>query len=251
MTRVRSRPAGPGPDARIDELMDTASRWLAQMRYFDCERTCTRALALAREARDFERMARICLPLQEARRQRMQIALDAGLVAVASSRRELPRPLVHGCYLVQAPMIGAEARALRELAFARSIPVLIVCREPLTSKDLWPVVAVGEQVLRVRIPPPSGVRRTGKGVTQDELTEPPTLAWFTEALEKLGDEAIARLKPEDPPQWRVDDLLEFLDALPEHEKLHQALEAECRRAIGAPEPEGERRRGLPDNPFCF
>ena len=38
------------------------------------------------EARDYERMARICLPLQEARRQKMQLAQDARRVVVAPSR---------------------------------------------------------------------------------------------------------------------------------------------------------------------
>ena len=45
--------------------------------------------------------------------------------------------------------------------------------------------------------------------------------------------------------------LEALDALPDHEKLHQALAAACREAIHAPAPERPRRRGRHDDPFSF
>jgi hypothetical protein len=56
----------------------------------------------------------------------------------------------------------------------------------------------------------------------------PDLTWFLSTGEALGDAALARIDPKDPAQWRVDDLLEMLDAVPDHEKLHQALAAACR-----------------------
>ncbi|MFN3311207.1 MAG: ABC transporter permease, partial [Thermomonas sp.] len=42
--------------------------------YFAAERLCLEALELAHKACDYERMARICLPLQEARRQKRDLA---------------------------------------------------------------------------------------------------------------------------------------------------------------------------------
>jgi hypothetical protein len=71
------------------------------------------------------------------------------------------------------------------------------------------------------------------------------------AAEAMGDAAIARLRPEDPAAWRIDDLMEFLDAHPDHEKLHQRLADECRKAITEPLPEERRHRPIADDPYCF
>lgn len=224
--------------ARIDETMERASEALARTEYFEAESLCLRALYMAHRAEDFERMARICLPLQEARRQKRLMAIDAGRVFVVSRPEDVPRGLVAGRYLVQPPMIGADARTLRELADRHRVPALVLCREPTTKAGLWPMVAVGPQTIRAKVLPPSD-------------TGAPHAAWFEMAAEALGDAAIARLKPDDPPQWRIDDLLEFLDAHPDHEKLHQRLEEACRAAVGAPEPTGRRRRNVIDDPYGF
>ncbi|MHC4996015.1 MAG: hypothetical protein ACYTGQ_13285, partial [Planctomycetota bacterium] len=72
---------------QIDTLMEEASEALAHTDYFRCEKRCLQALALARDDNDYERYARILLPLQEARRLRRQAAADAGtyiLTAVLS-----------------------------------------------------------------------------------------------------------------------------------------------------------------------
>ena len=47
----------------IDELMERASTALANGDYFECASMCERALVQARRSDDFERMARVCLPL--------------------------------------------------------------------------------------------------------------------------------------------------------------------------------------------
>ncbi len=67
--------AGTGPHP-IDELMERASLALARTDYFGAERTCLRAIARAVAASDWERAARMCLPLQEARRQKRMLAID-------------------------------------------------------------------------------------------------------------------------------------------------------------------------------
>ncbi len=224
--------------ARIDETMERASEALAATDYFQAESLCLRALDMAHRAGDFERMARICLPLQEARRQKRLLAIDARPVFVISRPEDVPRRLEAGRYLVQPPMIGADARALRETADRQRVPALVLCREPATRAGQWPIVAVGPQTIRAKVPPPANATA-------------PDAAWFEMAAEALGDAAIDRLKPDDPPHWRIEDLLEFLDAHPDHEKLHQRLDEACRAAIGAPEPAGRRRRNVIDDPFGF
>ncbi len=230
----------------IDELMERACQHVAAAEYFDAERVCTRCLRGSRSNLDFERMARIVLPLQEARRQRRVAALDAGMVAVVRTRHDLPRPLAAGCYLLKPPMIGRDGTSLRETLNRRGIPASVLTREPLTRMGKWPIVGVGPMVVRTQVEPPWPVARDETSPSKDTDTRLPPLEWFARASEALGDVAIAALAPGDHPHYRVDDLLDFLEAHPEHEKLHQELERACRAAIGTAEPTLPRRRGIED-----
>ncbi len=250
----------------VDALMERASASLARTRYFDAAEECLSALALARRADDFDRMARICLPLQEARRWIRQEALDTGRVTVVATPADLGAEPEPGCYLVQPPLIGIDARQIRQQAWARRICVFVLCREPRTRIDQWPIVGVGERVARVRIdPPPGTVRWTAEsGVPRpmagDLVTGPICVEWFAAAGEELGDRAIAEAHasagddPPDPPAWIVDDFLDYLEACPEHEKFIQALAGACRDAIGTTTPRDRRRRrplGANANPYSF
>jgi hypothetical protein len=237
----------------LDRLMERATAALLATRYFEAERLASQALHKAYRALDFERMARIVLPLQEARRQKRQAAEDAGAVFVFSSLAALEGPASPGMYLVQPPLIGADARGWREAADAQRTPVFVLTREPMSRDGLWPVVMVGDISIRTKVAPPYPVSRVESGATRDDSARfgPPAPAWFVRAAEALGDAAIARLNPADPAAWRVEDLLLATDAHPYHEKLHQALGACCREAVGAPLPEGRRPRPMIDDPFSF
>lgn len=241
------------PASRIDEIMDAASERLVATAYFDTVRLCARAAAMCVKAREWERLSRIAMPLLEARRQIRQLAVDvadAGVVRVIDTPEALRHAAVPGCTLVMPPLIGADARVYRLAAEQRQTPVLVHAREPITAAGLWPIVGVSVLTVRTRIPPPQGVERTGTGVTRDILREPIGLAWFEAAAEALGDAAIASLDPNAPAAHLVEDLLERIDAVPEHEKLHQALAETARRAALEPPPNFPRRRG-PDHPYSF
>ena len=114
-TRARDALAESGFDRA-----DTVQRFLM----FDQENpnSIVACLRMARENDDFERMYRICLPLQEARRHIRQFAEDAGFRTVVASGADVPSPLTPGCYLVQPPLIGLDGRALRELSRASGTP---------------------------------------------------------------------------------------------------------------------------------
>ncbi len=231
----------------IDQIMERASAALAVTDYFLAARLCLKALERAHRIGDFERMSRIVLPLQEARRQIRDTALDSG---VCLERTTLPEPgeiFGVGCYLLCPPLIGVDGRSFRELAEGRRTPALVLTREPQTSAGKWPIVAVGggggpaglPVVVRVQVDPPAA------GLTPD---------WFIATQEALGDAAIAKAnaKHETPaPDHLVEDLLELLEAVPDHEKLHQALEAACRDAAAAEPSTRPRRRPLVDDPFSF
>lgn len=242
----------------IDALMDEASEALAKTAYFEAESLCLKAMARARREVDFERMGRICLPLQESRRQRRHEACDAGAVHVI---RGLPPrgvsagPLESGLYLVEPPMVGVEGRTVRALVFRRQLPAMVLVREPTTQAGMWPMVAVGEIGAGLNVPPALGqrepmvVRVKVKPPARDDGL--PDAAWFLAAQEALGDAAIAKVKPDQPADHRVDDLLELLDAVPDHEKLSQALQSACQDASKEGVSALVRRRPVVVDPFSF
>ncbi len=201
----------------VTSLMTKAQQALARNHWFEAERMCTRALDMARGEGDFNLMARIVLPLQEARRQRMQLALDSKKIVIVDEPSVEERKIEVKCYLVQPPLVGADARRMRLLALEREIPAMFLCREPKTQLGLCPVVAIGQVTVRTRIDPP-------------KKWDKPDLAWYVAACEQLGDAAIETLDRTAEPARQVDALLERLDAIPDHEKLHQVFAEVCKEA---------------------
>jgi len=242
-----------GQPRTIDATMERASAALVAARYFECEKLCHRAVAAAWRARDVERLSRICLPLQESRRLIRQQATDAaqaGAIVVMTRSADFPAKAGAGFYLAQPPLIGADARRMRDLLWSRQVPSLVLAREPMTQTGRWPMVAVGEKSVRVQVEPPAGVVWTGQGVRRDEVTGTPTPEWFLAAGEALGDAAFKAIDGRLPAIWRVEDLLIALDGFPDHEKLHQHLADACRAAMHEVAPTGMRPRS--DGPAnCF
>lgn len=237
----------------IDQLMERASEALVTTQYFEAEALALRALGRAALANDFERMARICLPLQEARRQKRHEAVDAGYTVVLHGLPARGAALRAGCYLLEPPLIGIEANTLREMCDRKKVPALVLCREPTTSAGKWPIVGVGGSdreslVIRVQVPPApgfEGLKRSPDGAAG------PTGEWFLRTQEALGDAAIAKVSDKLPADYRALDFMEYLRAVPDHEKLHQALERACREAAKVPPSEKPRRRTVIDDPFGF
>lgn len=245
----------------IDDLMERASTALVRTDYFGAERLALRGLHKSVSTSDWERAARACMPLQEARRQKRLQAIDA-VVGDASNMRviseaQAAQKLQPGCYLVQPPLVALDGRRLRELANEREIPVFILTREPMTRAGQWPMAAVlGQLSIRTKVAPPAGVKPAPGGMslahpTGDESASPPSIDWFVAAGEALGDSAIAKVNADDPPAHQAMDLLDFVDAFPDHEKLHQRLEDACRRAAVQPAPAFPRRRPLVQDPYSF
>lgn len=205
---------------KADRLMEEASEALVATRYFDCERKASEALALVHQSHDYDRMGRIVLPLQEARRLRRQLACDVKKVVRVDSYPELEglmtgaKPIKPGCYLLEPPLVGADGRELREKALSADIPVLVIVREPQSRLGLIPIVAVGPFTIRTKVDPPKKV----------------DVAWIQSAAEALGDDALSLVDPEECAADRVDHIIDLLAAFPDHEKLHQALAAACTEA---------------------
>lgn len=200
-------------------MMEEASAALTAGEYFDCEHIADEALHMAWQRQEYGEMARILLPLQEARRQRRLAAVDADHVRILESG--LPSPgsvLQPGIYIVQPPQVGADAMALRHAALTQKIPVIALAVEPVTRMGLLPVVSVGPVVLRTRVPQPARI----------------DASWVLEAIDCLTSQAIAALDTTRPLGRQIDILVDDLDALPESELLHQRLMETCIAAARQP-----------------
>jgi len=239
------RPADPG---QLEGLIGRAEAALNAQMWFEAISPAERAVRGARTVGQITLAARGAEVLGCARAAIRAAALATGtafVIDTPSARASVP-----GCYLVQPPLIGAEARSLRETLERRGVPALIVCREPMTHTGLWPIVGVGEVVVRVQVDPPPGVEKAD-GVTHDHLAAPPPIDWFDRASTALGARTLGEIDPDEPAWYRVDDLLDRLDAAADHAPLYEALAETCREAAARPAPTLPRRRPLVDDPYSF
>jgi hypothetical protein len=207
-------------NGRIDQIMERASKALVRADYFVCERLASEALQRAMAVGDYERAARIALPLQESRRMIRDMAFDTRRVFVIDSSPPKGRDIRPGMYLIGPPRVGVEGRVLREDALSHDVPVIVLVREPTTREGLWPVVAVGPVTIRSKVAPPVAPRRRARSAAglADAV---PTPEWFINTCEHLGDVAISGVPVGAKGPMRVMALYDRLCALPDHEKLHQ------------------------------
>jgi hypothetical protein len=229
--------------AKAEQWMEKASVALVATDYGEAERCCMKALSVARAANDFDLMARICLPLQEARRQRRHAACDIPGCRLANVMPAVAEVIAAGRWLLEPPLVGIDGRSLRELAARRDVPVMVLVREPQSRSGRWPIVGVGTGprepvVVRAQVEPPADPAR-------------PDLAWFMAAQEALGDAAIAKAPRNVPADHHVDDMLDLLEAVPDHEKLLQATAQACRDAAGTEPSSLPRRRPILEDAFSF
>lgn len=211
-------PAAPArTPANVDELMEQAEAALRAGRWFEAERHALRALNAARRVENWDAMARISLPLQEARRLRLAKAFDTKKFTIVEQAVHDADEVKTGCYLIQPPLVAADARRLRLAALRQEVPAAVLCREPLTKLKRCPIVAIGAVTIRARIEPPKNPKK-------------PTLEWLIAAMEALGDAGIESIDTGLDLDRQIDHVLACLDAMPDHEKLHQILGDMCRRA---------------------
>ena len=211
---------------KVDELMTKAAQSSKRGALFEAERLAEKAFAMVRQEHDFPAMAKLCMQLSEIRTQRWNLALSVGRITIIDTPFDENVKVAKGCYLVQPPLVGSDARRLRLTAMAREVPAAVLCREPLTQTRLVPIVAISPgSTLRTKIPAPRDAAK-------------PDLEWFADAMQELGDVSLELLDPTLPVMKRIEILIDDLDALPEHAGLHEALKAACEeaRALAATGP---------------
>ncbi len=219
----------------VDELLEKTRGSLDRKAYFEAERMALKALQIARQVNDFERMIMAVTPLWEAREGRLKAALSGRKVTVVDEPVTENTKVKPGCYLVEPPQVGADGRRLRLSGLQNDVAVAVICREPLTQLKQWPIVAIGAGVtMRARIAPPKDQSK-------------PDMKWFAGAMEQLGEWAMQTIDPTLEPVRRIDVILERLDTVPDYRGLHELLIETCHEAIeardNAPPPEPPRKRG--------
>lgn len=203
------------PARHIEETMEQASAALARGDYFEAERLCAKALLSAFARGEFDLVARIAMPLQEARRQRRLMAINANRIFVFESEPPSGESrLEPGCYVVRAPLVAADARRISEAALQQKVPVIALATEPRTQAGLLPIAIVGATTLRAKMKPPRAF----------------TPQWCLTAIDALTESALETFDPGRAPHRQVEDLVEKVMTLPESEALHQKLTEVAHRA---------------------
>jgi hypothetical protein len=172
--------------------MEEASEALARTDYFACEKLCLQALDLARDSNDYERYARILLPLQESRRLRRQAAADAGtfiLTAELSPQAILDQHPAGCLLLTDPPYTDEHEQAIRQLAFERELNIEVLLMGP---KDLRQA--------------------------------------FEQHAERVGDAAVAAVPNHADPTDRIEAYWHTVQRVGDHEIAHQRLAQAARDA---------------------
>lgn len=205
----------------IQKSLAQAEAALQSGQWFEAERLGLSCVDAAIAADDHGLAADACLPLQEARRQRLIAAIDAceGQVTIVTSVPQEVETATAGVHLLIPHAVGADARRLRIAALQSEVPALVVCREPDTERGLVPIVAIGGRTVRAYVDPPDD-------------PESPDLAWVLGAQEALGDAAIDNLDPALTGPGLVDSLRTGMESIPDHERIHQALASALRELAG-------------------
>jgi hypothetical protein len=121
-----------------------------------------------------------------------------------------------GRYLVQPPLVGRDAGIIHGALRERGWAAIVLCREPLTSLGLCPIVALGSGVIvRVQIEEPKNPSK-------------PTCAWFDHAIVELGEHVLSKTDKNSTSQRQLDYLLAHLPAVSICPSIYGAGIALCR-----------------------
>lgn len=230
--------------ATLDEQMEQASQALARMDYLTCETLCVAALAEARQQRRWPYYARILLPLQEARRQRRQIAAEGtirlGTTSLTGEPADWLDELETGCIVVTPPHGQAEATALQQAAREQRRYVEVIWSQSDRTANQWRIGSfTGPRITCERPAPPA--RWQDCWLAAEAPPEPAPAGhsqtpadWCLDTMEALGDAAIEKVEARTDAipggEQRVALLEPMLEVVPDHEILHQKL-GDAARAI--------------------
>lgn len=209
-----------------DDLMQTASQALAELDYSRCEALSVEALEQARDKEDWPMVRRVLLPLQEARRQKRQAAIDGLILLGTNEKADTLKMLVAdercGCIVLTHPYSADDAAALDLLIRSQQRAVEVLFADNTSDDTTWRVTTHTGPWACAEQPAPN---RQWVGEWIDPLaTAPLTPAhWFMRASETLGNAAFAAVDAQLGTPEHFDQLAEALRSAGDHELLHQRL----------------------------
>jgi hypothetical protein len=216
------------------QLMEQASEALAKLDYLECESLCLRALAKAREEKNWPEYGRILMPLQECRRQRRMIAAEGvvrlGTAGLLFDAQAWLAQLPAGCIVVTRPHRLEQAAALLRAARQGRRCVEVMYADNDAAAACWRLrpITGADLICEVAGPPAAWTNQWISPPTGEESPPPAPRSsascadWFLDAAERLGDAVLDSVTTTDARQ-RVAQLESCLDAAPDHEILHQRL----------------------------
>lgn len=220
----------------LDDIMEQASQALAELDYPGCEALCMRALAEARARGDWAFYSRVVLPLQEARRQKRQAALDGpirlGTASYVGDALGLIERLPAGALVVTAPLAPDDADRVDRAARDSGRAIEVLFAQPDADGKFWAVHTYRGQLYQALRPAPPADMLGQALPGQDALpgSQLTPAHWFMQASEALGNAAIALANEPMDAIDRVALLEQALCAVGDHELLHQRL-ADAARAM--------------------
>ncbi|MCC6579848.1 MAG: hypothetical protein IT440_05355 [Phycisphaeraceae bacterium] len=207
----------------LDTIMDQASVALAEMDYLTCEARCLAAMEQAKAAGNWRDYARIVLPLQEARRQRRMIAAE-GVIRLGSSAMTEPWPeMPAGCVVLTAPYGAADAAAMQGAARRERRHVEVLWIDNDSRAEMWMVRSFAGMAAEVSRPAPPRAWRERWLEPGTILQTPGPVDWVMDAMESLGEAAMAQVRMNAPTVQRIEELEACLAAVSDHERIHQRL----------------------------
>jgi hypothetical protein len=123
---------------------------------------------------------------------------------------------------------NATADALRLMQNIRNHPRHLLVLAATPGQTHWTLHSAVQPILTVSYPAPPmdwQMKTLQPGQWSDVANSnwPTPGDWFLDVLEKLGDQALKTIEPKDDTVQRVDALLAALNAVSDHEILHQQL----------------------------
>ena len=217
----------------LDELMEDASQALAEMDYARCEALCLDALAQARAEQDWVMVQRVLLPLQEARRQRRQTAIDGWItLGISSSNAQDGKPGLdhsHGCVVLTHPSTAEDAADADQHARASAKSIELLYADNPADRGTWRITTYRGPSVTADVPAPDRAW-IGQATHAIDIAPPTPAHWFMRASEALGNAAMDAITEPPGTVEYFDALAAALHAVGDHELLHQRL-ADAARAL--------------------
>ncbi|MEM9345011.1 MAG: hypothetical protein AAGB26_00195 [Planctomycetota bacterium] len=212
--------------ATLDDLMETASQALANMDYARCESLCVDALRQASEQKEWVIYQRVLLPLQEARRQRRQAALDGpillGTTDTHGNMESQIKDLDQGCVVLTWPSTPTKLLSLAGWVREKERPIELLFADNMPNAATWKVTSTSSPVLSIDLPAPKQ-EWIGQWIDPSSITPPTPAHWFMQASEALGNAALAAIEPSPGSLEHLRALEAALSCVDDHEILHQRL----------------------------